>query len=146
MRWVWQLFGWCNVGLGVAGILLPLLPTTPFLLVAAWAFGRSSERARRWLLTHPRFGPYLRDWREHRAIPRRGKWIAVLSLFASVGIAAGAGVPAWGLALQGLALACVAAFLLTRPTSENLSWKTAAPLALPGEPGSEPARRSGSTR
>ncbi|MFA9460070.1 YbaN family protein [Thiohalorhabdus methylotrophus] len=139
MRWLWQLFGWCNVGMGVTGVFLPVLPTTPFLLVAAWAFTRSSERAHRWLVTHPRFGPYLEAWWQYRAIPRRGKWIAVLSLFASMAIAVGAGLPVWALVLQGLLLTCVGTFLVTRPTSERIVEGSADPLPAPGS--APPERR-----
>ena len=115
MKTLWHLFGWTNVAAGTAGIFLPLLPTTPFLLLAAWAFARSSERAHRWLHSHPRFGPFLQAWHEHRAISRRTKVVAVASLVASVAIAAAAGVPAWALALQALILTGVGTYLVTRP-------------------------------
>jgi len=69
--------GWAMVGLGLAGIFLPLLPTTPFLLLAAWLFSRSSPRLERWLTDHPMFGRPLRDWREAGAISRRAKLAAV---------------------------------------------------------------------
>lgn len=69
--------GWAMVGLGLAGIFLPLLPTTPFLLLAAWLFSRSSPRLERWLTDHPMFGRPLRDWREEGAISRRAKLAAV---------------------------------------------------------------------
>jgi hypothetical protein len=115
MRILWHLFGWTNVAAGTAGIFLPLLPTTPFLLVAAWAFARSSERAHRWLHNHPRFGPFLQAWHEHRAISRRSKVVAVVSLIASVVIAAAAGVPAWALVIQTAVLTAVGAYLVSRP-------------------------------
>ena len=115
MRILWHLFGWTNVAAGTAGIFLPLLPTTPFLLLAAWAFARSSERAHRWLHDHPRFGPFLAAWRDHRAISRRSKGVAVVSLVASVVIAAAAGVPGWALAVQILVLTGVGTYLVTRP-------------------------------
>ncbi|MBP2233944.1 uncharacterized membrane protein YbaN (DUF454 family) [Sinorhizobium kostiense] len=69
--------GWAMVGLGLAGIFLPLLPTTPFLLLAAWLFSRSSPRLERWLTDHPMFGRPLRDWREAGAISWRAKLAAV---------------------------------------------------------------------
>ncbi|ACP24795.1 putative transmembrane protein [Sinorhizobium fredii NGR234] len=81
MRLVLLGLGWVMVGIGVAGIFLPLLPTTPFLLVAAWLFARSSPRLERWLFDHPMFGQPLRDWREDGAISRGAK-ICALSLMA----------------------------------------------------------------
>jgi uncharacterized membrane protein YbaN (DUF454 family) len=74
--------GYLMVVLGFLGIFLPVLPTTPFLILAAGCFARSSPRLERWLLDHPRFGPLLRDWRERGAIPRRAKTLA----FASMGV------------------------------------------------------------
>ncbi|AWM24438.1 membrane protein [Sinorhizobium fredii USDA 205] len=81
MRLVLLGFGWVMVGIGVAGIFLPLLPTTPFLLLAAWLFARSSPRLERWLFDHPLFGRPLRDWQEDGAISR-GAQICALSLMA----------------------------------------------------------------
>ena len=78
---LWQRAAWLSAGLlslvlGVIGIFLPLLPTTPFVLLAAWCFSRGCMRCEAWLLRHPRFGPMVRDWRERRAIPLRAKQLA----------------------------------------------------------------------
>ncbi|PDT52542.1 MULTISPECIES: YbaN family protein [Sinorhizobium] len=81
MRPVLLGLGWVMVGIGVVGIFLPLLPTTPFLLLAAWLFARSSPRLEQWLFDHPLFGQPLRDWREDGAISRGAKMCA-LSLMA----------------------------------------------------------------
>lgn len=63
---------------GVVGAFLPILPTTPFMILAAGCFARSSPRLEAWLQSHPVFGPMLRDWREWGAIPRRAKTAAVM--------------------------------------------------------------------
>lgn len=63
--------------LGIIGIFLPLLPTTPFLLLAAALYFRSSPRLYEWLLSQKRLGPYIRNFREHKAIPLRAKTISV---------------------------------------------------------------------
>jgi hypothetical protein len=75
-RLLWGAAGWLALAAGIVGIFLPLLPTTPFVLLAAFCLSRSSERAEAWLLTHPRFGPMVRDWRERRAMPLRAKQVA----------------------------------------------------------------------
>lgn len=75
-RVVWTAAGLLAIALGIAGIFLPLLPTTPFVLLAAFCFARGSPRWEAWLLAHPRFGPMVRNWRDHRAIPLRAKQLA----------------------------------------------------------------------
>ena len=70
--------GWICVGLGFIGIFVPGLPTTIFLIVALWAFTKSSESLRFWLLNHNRFGPILRNWQEHRVVPLTAKILMVI--------------------------------------------------------------------
>lgn len=84
-RWVYLALGWIFFGLGVAGIVLPVVPATPFMLLALWAFSRSSPRLEAWLLGHRVFGAGLRAWKEHRVIPLRGKLVAWGSMLASLG-------------------------------------------------------------
>lgn len=82
-RWLLlTLAGVCLV-LGIIGLLLPVMPTVPFLIVAAWAASRSSPRLHRWLITHPRFGTQLRDWNDHGVVPRRAKWITAVMMACS---------------------------------------------------------------
>nr|POW30301.1 Inner membrane protein YbaN [Pectobacterium parmentieri] len=71
------ILGWVSVVLATLGVVLPLLPTTPFLLLAAWCFARSSPRFHDWLLYRSWFGSYLRHWQQHRALPPGAKWKAV---------------------------------------------------------------------
>jgi len=78
MKTVWNLIGCVAVALGVLGIFLPLLPTTPFLLLASACFARGSSRLHNWLQTNRVFGNYLRDYENGKGIPLRGKlWILV---------------------------------------------------------------------
>lgn len=80
MRMAWLSLGLALVGIGVIGIFVPLLPTTDFLILALPCFARSSPRLESWLLDHPRFGPGLNAWRQHRAIPRYAKIAACLGI------------------------------------------------------------------
>ncbi len=80
MRRVHLALGYLSLALGVIGIGLPLLPTTPFLILAAWFFARSNPALATWLYTHPRFGPHLTAWREQGAISRRAKVLALSSM------------------------------------------------------------------
>lgn len=77
MRRLYLVLGLALVAIGFVGAFLPVLPTTPFLILATACFARSSQRLEAWLLDHPRFGPLLRAWREHGAIPRRAKFMAL---------------------------------------------------------------------
>jgi len=70
--------GWLAIVLGTLGIVLPLLPTTPFVLLAAWCFARSSPRFHHWLLWKSPFGRYIRHWQQHRAMPPGAKTRAML--------------------------------------------------------------------
>lgn len=79
-RWVLLTVAWVSLGLGIAGVFLPVLPTVPFIILASWAGMRSSRRVHRFLELHRVFGPILRDWRAHRAVSRRAKWAATLSM------------------------------------------------------------------
>lgn len=83
-RGLYLLGGVLSLGLAVAGAILPLLPTTPFLLLSSYCFARSSPSMQRWLLTHPWFGPYLRDWETHRGVRRSVKILAVVTVLGVV--------------------------------------------------------------
>ena len=115
MRLLWLLLGGLFLGLGILGVVLPVLPTTPFLLLAAGCFAKSSPRLHGWLLSHPTFGPPIRNWQENGAISRRAKRLAVGSMAAVLVGSVAAGAP-WRLLLAQVALMAVGAgFVLTRP-------------------------------
>jgi len=94
-KWLLLSAGLTAVGLGVAGVFVPLLPTTPFLLLAAACFARSSDRHYEWLLNHRWMGAYVRNYREHRATTRRVKVITMVLLWGSIGYAAIAVADGW---------------------------------------------------
>jgi len=84
LRYALLAVGWLSVALGVIGIFLPVLPTTPFLLLAAACFARSSPRFYQWLVQHPRLGPWIRDYLEGNGIPLKGKVYAIGLMWASI--------------------------------------------------------------
>ena len=85
VRALWSAAGTLAVALGVLGMFLPVLPTTPFLLLAAFCYARSSERFYRWLLYNRWFGDYIRNYREGRGIPLREKVLTLMALWATIG-------------------------------------------------------------
>ncbi len=106
------------VGLGLVGAVLPVLPTTPFLLVAVACFSRSSPRLERWLMTHKRLGPTLVAWRESGAIAPRIKALALAAMAAGyVAFVVGTPAPYWARLLVAAMLAGCALFILTRPNA-----------------------------
>lgn len=142
-RPLWLALGWLAVALAAIGAVLPLLPTTPFLLVAVWAFGKSSERWRRWVYAQPTFGPLVLAWERHGVIPIWGKAAAVGTMSVSFAYLAYSGrLAPWLLALVGLTLAAVAGFILSRPSRPpaNVDPANANPPVPPPE-ASEVARK-----
>ena len=116
LRMIYLVTGWAALGLGAAGTVLPLLPTTPFLLAAAWCFCRSSPRMAGWLLDHPMLGKPLRAWQREGASSMPAKLAALASMAAGYGLSIHVArlgmIPAAGLAALLLA---VSVFILTRP-------------------------------
>lgn len=97
LKWLLVAAGILAVGLGMLGIFVPVLPTTPFLLLAAACFVRSSPRLYAWLIHHKWFGNYIRHYREHRAVTVRAKAVALVLLWSVIGISAIFAVTAWWL-------------------------------------------------
>ncbi len=115
-RGLWVALGMLSLALGIVGIFLPVLPTTPFVLLAAWCFSRGSERFERWLLLHPRFGPMVRDWRANRAVPLRAKQLALVMMLFGSAWAWWVLPPAFGW-LPALCCAAVGTWLWRLPTA-----------------------------
>ena len=115
-RYVLFCFGILCTAVGIAGIVLPGLPGTLFLLIAVWAFSRSSERFHLWLYNHPRFGSGVRAWHEHGVIPPRAKIAAVTMIGFSFALLWGFVLEDWRLAaVTGVVLALDATWIATRP-------------------------------
>lgn len=114
-RLLWLSLGLLCLTLGTIGLFLPLLPTTSFMLVAAFSFARSSPRLHNWLLAHGVFGPLIINWQAHGAISLRAKIFSLISMALILIISAALRVPLWVIALQFFILALVSLFLWTRP-------------------------------
>jgi uncharacterized membrane protein YbaN (DUF454 family) len=112
---LWLLAGLASVAIGAIGLVLPLLPTTPFLLVAAFAFARSSTRLNRWLREHRSFGPLIENWHRDGSIDRKVKRTAIIVILITPVITWLFGVPLWLIACQLAVLSAAAIFILTRP-------------------------------
>ena len=114
-RWPYLCLAYVCIGLGAAGLVLPLLPTTPFLLLAAWAAPKGSPRLDAWLRRHPRFGPILRAWDEERAVPTRAKWLACALMLLSWTIILINTSSPWVPVLTGVMFIAVGTYVCTRP-------------------------------
>lgn len=114
-RWIWWAAGCVALAFGAAGVVLPILPTTPFALLAAMCFAKSSPRLHAWLLAHPVFGPGIHDWQHHGAISKRAKKLAIASMAAVFVLSILMGLSWIVLTIQGLCLLGAGSFILTRP-------------------------------
>ena len=111
--------GWLCVSLGVIGIFLPIMPTTPFLLVAAWCFARSSERFYQWLLNHKRLGPIVSAWQSGAGLPRKVRNRILVLLWFSL-CSTSLIIHLWWAAVGLLVLGCaVSAYMLSLPVAGN---------------------------
>ncbi len=111
----WRTLALACVVLGFIGVLVPVLPTAPFLLVAAWAGGKGWPQLEAWLLAHPRHGAEIRRWRDHRAVPRRAKWLASATMLMSIALVTASAAPLWAKIGVPAFMAAVACWLWLRP-------------------------------
>lgn len=111
----WRTLALVCVLLGAIGVLVPVLPTVPFLLVAAWAGGKGWPQLEAWLLAHPRYGAEIQRWRDHRAVPRRAKWLASVTMLASIALIIASTAPLWAKIGVPAFVAAVAGWLWMRP-------------------------------
>ncbi len=117
MRYFWLASGHISLIIGVIGIFVPLLPTTPFLLLASYCYARGSSRFEAWLLNHPRLGPPVRDWRDKGVIPLKVKVIALCTIASSAAyVSSLSHIPLIGKLAMGLTLGGVSLFIATRPS------------------------------
>ncbi len=101
--------------LGVIGIFLPVMPTVPFMLAAAWAASKGSPKIHAWLHNHPQFGPAITAWNTHGAVPRKAKWLACLMMSLSWFFMLFVGTPKWILGVLAVIFIAVIAFIFSRP-------------------------------
>lgn len=112
---LWRFAAILALGLGTVGLAIPVVPTAPFLIVAAWAGGKGWPALERWLLSHQTYGPHIRNWRERGAVPRNAKFLATLGMLGSgVGLQFTSAAPLVKLGVPIVMLA-IAVWLWMRP-------------------------------
>jgi len=117
MRFFWLLLGHLAVAIGFIGAFLPVLPTVPFLILAAGAYSKGSQRFKQWLLNHPVAGAPIRAWREHGVIPVRAKAISCFMMAISLVVAwSFPTIPWWGKVGSAATILGAAAFVVSRPS------------------------------
>jgi uncharacterized protein len=116
-KYIYLAFGWFSVGLAVMGIILPILPTTPFLLVAVWAFSKSSPELAERIRNHKTFGPFVRDWQDGGVIPLKAKILAMAMMTAASGyLWFYSRAPGWAAIAAIAAMVAAGVYILSRPT------------------------------
>ena len=130
-RWALLAFAWLNVGLGMIGVVVPGMPTTIFLIIAVWAFSKSSVRFQRWLWEHPKFGPSIRAWHLHRVIPVKAKVMAGSMMAVSLIIVIVFVADSWVFpALLAAILVPILAYIVTRASVAPGGADMAEPVAV----------------
>lgn len=115
VRWLLLALALVSLAAGIVGVFLPVVPTVPFVLLAAWAAARSSPRLSRWMEEHPRMGPYIRDWRAGGVVPRKAKWMATAVMTGSAAAMLVVVGPRWYVWTAVAVMAAVLAWLWQRP-------------------------------
>lgn len=115
MRILLHIIGTIALVLGFIGVFLPVMPTVPFLLIAAWAFARSSPELRQKILDHPTYGHHVREWQERGAVSRLAKIWAIATMSFGVSVTLWIGLDYRIVAAQAAICAAIAIFLITRP-------------------------------
>ncbi len=119
LRYALFAIGWLSVVWGVIGIFLPVLPTTPFLLLAAACFARSSPRFYHWLVEHPRLGPWIRDYLDGNGIPLKGKVYAIGLMWLSIGLSCYLVPLIWARSFMLTSAVLVSIYILRQKTLEK---------------------------
>lgn len=114
-RIAWTVAGAVTLGVGAIGAVLPILPTTPFVIAAAFAFGKGSPSLARWLEENPLYGPIIADWRQSGAIAPRFKAVALTMMAVVFAVSIAISAPIVVLIVQAGAMGAAAIFILTRP-------------------------------
>lgn len=119
---LWRTLALIALAVGFLGLFVPVMPTVPFLILAAWAGGKGWPELEARLLSHPHFGQHIRDWREQGAVPRRAKWIAsVMMLISAIGLQF-APAPLWLKFGVPLCLLAASIWLWCRPERGSGHW------------------------
>lgn len=119
MRLFWLVMGFTSLALGTAGTVLPLVPTTPFVLLSAFSFARSSPRFHDWLVNHRVFGPVIRDWNRNRTIGRRAKLLATVAVAVTLTLSLLYRVDPLIILVQVLVFIPSMTFIWTRPDGQT---------------------------
>ena len=117
MRLLWLALGLLCVTIGAAGLILPLVPGVPFLIIALWAFSKSSKRFHHWLYPHQTFGPPLRAWNSHRVISLKAKLSAATGMTLALVTLIATGAALTTVIIVATVLAGCAAYVLSRPNN-----------------------------
>ena len=120
-RWCVMVMGWLAFLTGLVGIVMPLLPTTPFMLLAAALFARSSPRFHHWLLTHPWFGPPIVDWLQYRGIRRQARRRAIIFILLTFSVSLAVVPMLWVKGLLAVIMVILLTWLMRLPVLEQVA-------------------------